>query len=383
MKKFIAAMAGLILCASLVTGCGSNAGNSKNEDSKSRIVSEEVGAEDLAQDAENGSADITDTADDTDTAEEGAKDAGNEQVTNIKIAALKGPTAMGMVKMMADVEEQSAQGTNYEFTIAGSVDEITPNLLVQGKLDIAAVPANMGAIFYNNTNGEVQVLAINTLGILYIVDIGDEVHSVEDLKGKTIYASGKGATPEYALKYILSANGIDPDKDVTIEWKSEHSECVAALAASGSDSGIALLPQPFVTTAQAQNDKIKIALDLTEEWDKLQETAELPSALLTGILVARTDFVRENPEAVAAFMDAYKASVEYVNANIADAAALIENYNIVPAAVAEQALPYCNIVFIEGSEMQDKLSGYLNVLMEQNPKSIGGALPDEGFYYSR
>lgn len=383
MKKFIASMAGLILCASLVTGCGSNAGNSKNEDGKSRIVSEEVGAEDSAQDAENGSADITDTADDTDTAEESAKDAGNEQVTNIKIAALKGPTAMGMVKMMADVEEQSAQGINYEFTIAGSVDEITPNLLVQGKLDIAAVPANMGAIFYNNTNAGVQVLAINTLGVLYIVDIGDEVHSVEDLKGKTIYASGKGATPEYALKYILSANGIDPDKDVTIEWKSEHSECVAALAASGSDSGIALLPQPFVTTAQAQNDKIKIALDLTEEWDKLQETAELPSALLTGILVARTDFVRENPEAVAAFMDAYKASVEYVNANVADAAALIENYNIVPAAVAEQALPYCNIVFIEGSEMQDKLSGYLNVLMEQNPKAIGGALPDEGFYYSR
>lgn len=383
MKKFIASMAGLILCASLITGCGSNAGNSKNEDGKSRIVSEEVGAEDSAQDAENGSADITDTADDTDTAEESAKDAGNEQVTNIKIAALKGPTAMGMVKMMADVEEQSAQGINYEFTIAGSVDEITPNLLVQGKLDIAAVPANMGAIFYNNTNAGVQVLAINTLGVLYIVDIGDEVHSVEDLKGKTIYASGKGATPEYALKYILSANGIDPDKDVTIEWKSEHSECVAALAASGADSGIALLPQPFVTTAQAQNDKIKIALDLTEEWDKLQETAELPSALLTGILVARTDFVRENPEAVAAFMDAYKASVEYVNANVADAAALIENYNIVPAAVAEQALPYCNIVFIEGSEMQDKLSGYLNVLMEQNPKAIGGALPDEGFYYSR
>lgn len=383
MKKFIASMAGLILCASLITGCGSNAGNSKNEDGKSRIVSEEVGAEDSAQDAENGSADITDTADDTDTAEESAKDAGNEQVTNIKIAALKGPTAMGMVKMMADVEEQSAQGINYEFTIAGSVDEITPNLLVQGKLDIAAVPANMGAIFYNNTNAGVQVLAINTLGVLYIVDIGDEVHSVEDLKGKTIYASGKGATPEYALKYILSANGIDPDKDVTIEWKSEHSECVAALAASGADSGIALLPQPFVTTAQAQNDKIKIALDLTEEWDKLQETAELPSALLTGILVARTDFVRENPEAAAAFMDAYKASVEYVNANVADAAALIENYNIVPAAVAEQALPYCNIVFIEGSEMQDKLSGYLNVLMEQNPKAIGGALPDEGFYYSR
>lgn len=398
MKKFIAAMTGLILCASLVTGCGSNTGNSKNEDSKSRIVSEEVGAEDSAQDSENGSADMADTADDTDTAEESAKESGNEQVTNIKIAALKGPTAMGMVKMMADAEEQSAQvqnaqvqnaqvqnaqGINYEFTIAGSVDEITPNLLVQGKLDIAAVPANMGAVFYNNTNAEVQVLAINTLGVLYIVDIGDEVHAVEDLKGKTIYASGKGATPEYALKYILSANGIDPDKDVTIEWKSEHSECVAALAASDTDSGIALLPQPFVTTAQAQNDKIKIALDLTEEWDKLQETAELPSALLTGILVARTDFVRENPEAVAAFMDAYKASVEYVNANVADAAALIENYNIVPAVVAEQALPYCNIVFIEGSEMQDKLSGYLNVLMEQNPKAIGGALPDEGFYYSR
>src|SRR5699024_1916816 len=158
---------------------------------------------------------------------------------------------------------------NYEFSIAASADEVTPKL-IQGEADIAAVPANLASVLYQKTEGEVEVLAVNTLGVLYIVESGNEVQSVEDLRGKTIYASGKGSTPEYALEYILSANGIDPETDVTIEWKSEHSECVAAIASQ--ENGIAMLPQPFVTTAQMKNPAIRTALDLTQEWEKVQDT---------------------------------------------------------------------------------------------------------------
>lgn len=306
-----------------------------------------------------------------------------EEAVDVNITALKGPTAMGMVKLMEDSEKEADENSHYNFTIAASVDEVTPKL-VQGDTDIAAIPANLASVLYNNTEGQVQVLAINTLGVLYIVDIDNSVQSAEDLKGKTIYASGKGATPEYALNYILSSNGIDVEKDIVLEWKTEHSECVAALVNSISEKegAVALLPQPFVTTAQTKNDKIRIALDLTEEWDRLQE-GENPSTMITGVIVGRKEFVEEHPEAVKKFMDSYKESVEYVNQNISAAATLIEKYDIVPAEVAEKALPYCNIVFIEGNEMKEKLSGYLGVLMEQNPKSIGGEVPADEFYYSR
>lgn len=298
-----------------------------------------------------------------------------EDTTTIKVAALKGPTAMGMVKMMDDAKTTK----NYEFQIKAAIDEITP-LLVKGDVDIAAVPANLASVLYNNTEGEVKVLAINTLGVLYIVENGDSIQSISDLKGKTIYTSGKGATPEYTLNYILKENGIDPEKDVTIEYKSEHAECVAILASE--ENAIAMLPQPFVTTAQTKNDKIRIALDMNNEWDKLQQNED-KSALVTGAIVVRTQFLEEHTELVNKFLDAYKDSVEYVNSNIEEAADMIEEQDIIPAAVAKIALPYCNIVFIEGEEMETKLSGYYSILFEQNPKSIGGALPDDTFYYKR
>ena len=194
---------------------------------------------------------------------------------DVEVMALKGPTAMGMVKFMDDVDSGSVTSENYNFSIAASADEVTPKL-VQGETDIAAVPANLASVLYNKTQGQVEVLAVNTLGVLYIVENGDTVQSVENLRGKTIYASGKGSTPEYALEYVLSANGIDPETDVTIEWKSEHSECVAAI--TSSENGVAMLPQPFVATAETQNPSIRTALDLTEEWDKAQETGENNSA---------------------------------------------------------------------------------------------------------
>ena len=288
-----------------------------------------------------------------------------------RVAALKGPTAMGMVKMMAD-------GGNYEFEICAAADEITPKL-AKGEIDIAALPANLAAVLYQRMQGELQVLAVNTLGVLYIATTDANINSVADLKGRTVYSAGKGATPEYALNYILRANGLEPDKDVHIEYKSEHSECLAALL-SHPDAA-ALLPQPFITVAQAKAPEMRVALDLSAEWDALQPDGG--SAMITGVAVARREFIESEPEAVAQFMDAYADSVAWVNANTADAAALIEQYDIVPAAVAEKSLPACNICFITGAEMQEKLSGYLKVLFDADADSVGGALPDAEFYYAK
>ena len=387
MKKTLSLIAALALSVSLLAGCS---GSSSAETAAETTVTESAASESTAtQNAaeETASAENTESAATETTAAETVSEETQSQTetasgeeTAVNVMALKGPTAMGMVQLMDNAEAGLVNGNSYTFTIAASADEVTPKL-VQGEADIAAVPANLASVLYNNTEGQVQVLAINTLGVLYIVENGDSVQTVSDLAGKTIYASGKGSTPEYALNYILSENGIDPEADVTIEWKSEHSECVAALASD--EDGIAMLPQPFVTTAQTQNENLRIAMDLTEEWDALQADAETPSALLTGVVVVRTAFAEEHPEAVNAFLDSYRESVDYVNANVTDAAALIEKYDIVTAAVAEKALPYCNITFIEGSEMQEKLSGYLNVLYEQNPTSVGGALPADDFYYIR
>lgn len=310
----------------------------------------------------------------------GLTSCGQADPVDVSVMALKGPTAMGMVKFMDDVDAGDVTDNNYEFSIAASADEVTP-ALTKGEVDIAALPANMASILYNNTDGNVQVLAVNTLGVLYICETGDTVNSVADLKGKTIYASGKGATPEYSLNYILEKNGLEIGRDVQVEWKSEHSECVAALA--NDENGIALLPQPFVTTAQTKNPNIRVALDLTEEWDKLQEGEEAQGTMITGVIVANKEFVENNPDAVEAFLSHYEESVNYVNENTDAAAELVGNYDIVPAQVAKKALPECNIVYIAGSEMKDKLSGYLSVLMDQNPKAIGGQLPEDDFYYGQ
>ncbi len=298
--------------------------------------------------------------------------------TAMQVGAMIGPTAMGMVKLMEEDAAGETAPNDYSFTLSASPDEVTP-LLAKGELDIAAVPANLAAVLYQNMDQNLSVLAINTLGVLYIVEDSDSIHAVSDLKGKTIYASGKGATPEYGLNYILEENGLNPETDVTIEWKTEHAECIAALAAN--PDAIAMLPQPFVTSAQMQNENLRIALDLSAEWDALQAGEENPSGMITGVVVVRNDFLAEHEEAVALFMEQYAASVEYVQENNEEAAALIEQFDILKADVAQRALPYCNITYITGEEMQEKLSGYLEVLYEQNPKAVGGALPENTFYY--
>ena len=292
--------------------------------------------------------------------------------TPVRVGALKGPTAMGMVQMMEDKADA------YAFTLAAAPDEIVP-LLVKGELDIAAVPANLGSVLYNNTQGAVKALAINTLGVLYIVERGDTVHSVADLKGRTLVTAGKGSTPEYALNYILRGNGLDPEADLTVEFKSEHAECLAAMLQD--ESIVAMLPQPFATVAQAKAQDMRVALDLTREWDALQAGAEAPSAMITGIAMARAAFVDENPEAVARFMADYAESVKFAQDDVEGAANLIGQFDIFEAGPARKALPFCNIVFIDGADMKDRLGGYLAALLDQDPAAVGGALPGDDFYY--
>ena len=304
--------------------------------------------------------------------------AGVRAEDSVNVLALKGPTAMGMVSLMDQADQGEITEETYDFQIVASPDEVSP-AIAQGTADIAAVPANLASVLYQKTNGGVQVLTINTLGVLYLVENGDQVQSVSDLKGKTIYASGKGATPEYALNYILKENGLTPGEDVQIEWKSEHTECVAALAEH--EDAAALLPQPFVTTAQSKNDSLRVALDLTEEWDKIQKDNGGNSSLVTGVTVVRTEFAQEHPEIVEDFMERYQESVSYVNEHIEEAAKLIGDYDIVPEEIAKKALPECNIVYIDGVEMKEKLSGYLEVLEQENPQAVGGALPADEFYY--
>lgn len=297
----------------------------------------------------------------------------NEPVT-LRLGGLKGATSIGMVKLLSDAENGDTQ-VNYDFTMAAAADELSP-LMIQGKMDVLAVPANLASVLYNKTEGKVQFAAVNTLGVVYVVEKGGEtIQTVSDLKGKTIYATGKGTTPEYALRYLLSMHGLNMDTDVTMEWKSEPTETVAAMKMQ--ENAVAMIPQPFVTVAQGQVDDLRVALDLTQEWNALDNG----SMFITAGLIVRREFAEQHPDVFQAFLSEYQASTEYVNAHPAEAAKLVEKYGIVKAAVAEKAIPYCNITYMEGEEMKTALSGYLNVLFDMNPAAVGGKLPGEDFYY--
>ena len=287
----------------------------------------------------------------------------------LRVAGLKGPTTMGLVNLM-----ESEEGANYTFSMYGAADEIVP-LLVKGELDAAAVPANLAATLYQKTQGQVEVACVNTLGVLYIVENGDTVQSVADLKGQTIVTTGKGTTPEYVLRYVLSQNGLDPDADVNIVYCSEATEAFSQVQAG--QATIAMLPQPFVTSALSQVEGLRVALDMNEEWQKVAG-----SQLVTGVLVVRKDAVEADPEAFEEFLNGYAASVEAANTDLEGTAALCESYGILPkAALAQKALPECNIVFERGEQMKTDLVTYFQVLYDADPSSVGGAMPADDFYY--
>lgn len=301
-----------------------------------------------------------------------------EEPTTVRVASLKGPTTMGLVDLMRDAGTgDTAQ--DYEVTVYGTPDEVVP-LVSRGAVDVALIPANLAAVLYNRTltddGAAVQVAAINTLGVIGILENGTTVDGVEDLAGATIYASGKGASPEYVLNYLLEANGIDPAADVTIEWRSEHTEVAAVLAST--PGAVGMLPQPFATVVTTQNAAVRPAIDLTEAWDAVTDDG---SQLVTGVVVVRSEFAAEHPQALATFLEEYEASTAFTNENPEEAAELIAEAGIVPAApIAQAAIPQSYITFIDGAELRTTFAGYLQVLFDADPASIGGSMPGDDFY---
>lgn len=357
MKRLLSMVMAAAMALSLAA-CGST-GTSSSTASSQAASSQAASSAPASSQAESTAASASES-----TAADGA----------MRIAGLQGPTTMGMVKLMKD--QESMESPLYNVTMYGAADEIVP-LLTKGELDAAAIPANLAATLYQKTEGKIQVAAVNTLGVLYVVTTGDEVASVADLTGKTIYSTGKGTTPEYVLNYILSENGIDPAKDVTIEYKSEATEVLSTLQSAG-EGAVAVLPQPYVTAAQAQVEGLTVALDLTEEWNKIDPDSQL----ITGVLAVRSDYAEQHPEELEVFLADYRSSIEWVTANTADAAQLVAEYGIMAKApLAEKALPACNITYMDGADMKQALSGYLDVLYQQDAASVGGALPGDDFYY--
>ncbi len=302
----------------------------------------------------------------------------------VRFGVLSGPTGVGAVKLMADAAEGKTL-LDYEVTVAAENTEITGKL-INGDLDIACVASNMGANLYNKTEGGIQALCLSTLGVLYILERGEKgfaptVSSMADLKGKTIVATGQGANPQYVLEYLLRENGVDPDSDVEILWKATAPEVQAELLSG--DAQVAMLPVPVATATQIQakqtadRDVVSV-LDLTEEWNKVSEG----SVLTMTTVVVRTQFAKEHPAVVETFLSDYAASIGYVNGNVEEASLLVEQFGIVPkAAIAKQAIPACNLVFIAGEEMREQITGYYEVLFAANPASVGGKVPGADFYY--
>ncbi len=334
MKKIISVISLILCCALVFCAC---TGNSTNE--------------------------TTTAAEETTVAAEKA---------TINLGMLKGPTGMGSAYLL----EKDALGTSnadYNLTLAAAPDVFTSALL-SGELDIAAVPVNVAATLYAKSQGKVQLLAVNTLGVLYLMDNTGEIKSVADLKGKTILSAGQGTTTEYVLDYILAENGLEAGKDVTIEYAAEHAE-VLTQAVAGKYS-VVLLPEPFVTQLKTKDAGFNTCIDLTQEWEKLGG-----GSLTMGCVAVRTEFAQNNPEAVSAFLKDYEESIKYVNENTEDAAALIEKYEIAVAAVAKTALPNCNITFLAGEEMKTNVSAYLEILNSFSAAAVGGKLPDDAFFY--
>lgn len=292
---------------------------------------------------------------------------GNEPVN---ITMLKGPTGIGAVKLMEESEKNETDG-NYNINVSAAADDAMAKI-ISGEVDIAAVPTNTAPLIYNKTNGNIEVLAVNTLGVLYIVENGDSIHTIEDLEGKTIYSSGQGAVPEYVLNYLLEKNNVE---NVNIVYMTEHAEVAAALADGRAD--IALLPEPNVTAVMMKNSEIRIAVDVNDEWKKTNG-----SELAMGCIVAGKQFIDENKEAVDKFLKEYSESIDYVNNNVPEAAELVEKYGIMASSdAAVKAIPNCNIVYKEKDEMKTMLEAFYDVLYKANPKSVGGEIPDTELYY--
>lgn len=301
-----------------------------------------------------------------------------EQAT-VRVGALKGPTSMGLLFLQEDAKNNEAAGA-YEFTMMTAADELLA-LIVKGELDIALLPANVAGVLYQKTNGGITVIDINTLGVLYMVSGDTSIDSVEKLKGRTIYLTGKGTTPDYVLQYVLRENGISvgsADGGCVLEYKSEAAE-VAAVLAENPDA-VGLLPQPFVTAACVQNKALSVVLDMNAQWEAVQGADG--GRLVTGVTVVRNEFLQENEAAVRTFLKEHKKSADRINESPEKGAQLAVEAGIVAKEpIALRAIPQCNITYIDGAQMKQALSGYLQVLYEQDSQAVGGEMPGDDFYY--
>lgn len=295
--------------------------------------------------------------------------------TDVNLYVLSGPTGIGAMNLWAAADGGETVNT-YHVTMPGANDEVVA-AISNGDADIAAVATNLAATLYNRTQGGVTVLAVNTLGVLSMLSSGEEVNTVADLKGKTIYSPGQGANPEYILRYVLSGNGLDPDKDVTIQFVGEGSELLTVW--QSDPEAILMAPQPVATSILMQNEGSKTIFNMTDEWGKISGG---DSTLMMGCVIVRNEFLKANPEAVALFMADYENSITKAQSDVETTAALCEQYGLIPkAALAQKAIPSCGLTFVTGDELKTGLSGYLQVMFDANPKSIGGAMPEDGFYY--
>ncbi len=289
----------------------------------------------------------------------------------VRVGSLSGPTTIGIVNLMNDVDT-AENDTNYEFTVATQPDEIAAALNA-GDLDIALIPANLASVLYNRTEGGIEVIDINTYGVLYCLSTDSSIQSIGSLAGRTVITTGQGATPEYAINYLLGQYGIT---DCTLDFKTEGAEVIASLQENPDQ--IAILPQPAATAAMAQVEGLGIAFSLDDEWSGVTSD----SRLVTGVTVVRTAFAEEHPEAVASFIEDHRESVDEANNNVEQTAQLVVDAGIVGAApIAQRAIPLCNIVCVTGDQMRTDLQGYLQTLYDANPQAVGGALPGDDFYY--
>ncbi len=293
----------------------------------------------------------------------------------VNLYVLSGPTGIGAMNLWAAADAGETQNT-YHITMPGANDEVVA-AISNGDADIAAVATNLAATLYNKTSGGVTVLAVNTLGVLSLLGNGQEIASIADLAGKTIYAPGQGANPEYILRYVLNGNGLDPDKDVTIRFVGEGSELLTVWQTD--PEAVIMAPQPVATSILMQNENARTLFNMTDEWGRVSGG---DSTLMMGCVIVRNEFLQENPGAVALFLQEYAASIEKAQSDVEGTAALCEQYGLIPkAALAQKAIPSCGLTFVTGAEMKSALSGYLQVMFDADPKSVGGAMPGDDFYY--
>lgn len=291
---------------------------------------------------------------------------------DMSVACMTGPTGIGMAKLMAD-SDANATANHYTFTVASAATDITGKFL-NGEINIASVPTNVAATLYNKTEGKVRMLAVNTYGVLSILEKGNTIKSVADLKGKTIYSTGKGQNPEYILKYILTENGINPETDVTINFVS--SEDLVAKLISG-EAEVALAPEPAATTVMVKNQELNRVISINDEWANVSD-----SKLMMGCVIALDSYVAENEKAVEKFLEEYQNSVKFATENIDETATHCATYKITASdVIAKKAIPTCNLCYVTGSDMKDNVNAYYNVLFNADTTSVGGKLPADDLYY--